>query len=128
MVVGIDEPTVAATTHPGNGSIFRYFVAPYACRAQEVSAIADDITIVGSLAFVVHNLTQALDICASTAHPADDVATTVAAAALTNRNIAKGDVIRFAWVGTNAGDVVIRGTISLAVSIQGHITASAAND
>lgn len=127
-IVTIDEPTVAATSHPGNGSIFQYVVAPFACRAMEASAVADDITVVGSLAFVVHNLTQSLDIVASTTHGADDTAVTVAAASLTNRNIAKGDLIRFAWVGTNAGDVVIRGSISLTVWIRGHVVASPDND
>jgi hypothetical protein len=123
-----DEPTVAATAHPGNGSMFHYVVAPFACRAEEVSTIMDARTIVGSLAVVVRNVTTSVDICPSTSVSTADTAVTVAAASLTNRDIAKGDLLRFAFVGTNAGDEVIRGSISLTVWIKGHCAALEAND
>lgn len=128
LSVSLDEPTVAATSHPGNGTISLALVAPFACRAMEASVWADDITVVGSLSWKIVNVTQTLDIVASNSHPADDTAETVPGASLTNRDIAKGDVIRFDWVGTNAGDVVIRGTMQLTVWIRDHVVALEAND
>lgn len=116
----------------GNATFTYYFVAPAACTAVEASCMADDITVAGSLNWVIQNGGAAgagtTNIVASRTHPADDTVETIAGASLTNRTIAKGDIIKFQWIGTNAGDIVRRGLITLTVRYTGHVVADERND
>ncbi len=123
---------IAATVYPGNATFIKYLTLPFACRVVEASIMADVVAVVGSLTWGVQNGgvdgTGTTDIVAANSMPASDTVETIAAASLTNRNCVKGDILRFLLIGTNAGDIVTRGTIALTVYSTAHVVASAAND
>jgi hypothetical protein len=123
---------LAADVSPGNATFIKYLTLPFACRVLEVSFMADVVATVGTHTWGLQNGGAAgsgtTDIVAANSAPASDTVETVAAAALTNRDCVKGDILRFMSIGTNAGDIVTRGTITVTVWVRGHAVASADND
>jgi len=123
---------LAATVYPGAATFIKYVPLHFACRVMEVSFMAEVTATVGAHTWAVQNGGAAgsgtTDIVAANSVPASATVETFAAAALTNRNCAKGDILRFRLAGTNAGDITTRGVITVTVWVRGHVVANPNDD
>lgn len=117
---------------PGNATHIIYVPVHFDFRVMEASFMADFTATVGTHTWAVQNGGAAgsgtTAIVAPNSVPASDTVETVAAAALTNRNGVKGDILRFVLTGTNAGDIVARGAITVTLWNREHVVADKAND
>jgi hypothetical protein len=123
---------LAADVYPGNATFIKYVTLPFDCRVMEVSFMADVCATAGTHTWGVQNGGAAgagtTDIVAANSVPTSDTVETVAAAALTNRNCVKGDILRILNIGTSASDIVTRGTVTITVWVRDHVVASSSND
>lgn len=117
---------------PGAATFIKYVRCDFACRIMGVSFMADVTATVGTHTWAVQNGGAAgsgtTAITGSLAVPASDTVTSVLGAALANRDIAQGNILRFLLVGTDPGDITTRGMINVTVWIRGHAVLDPNND
>ena len=106
----------------------QFLRAPFAMRLEHLSIVGD--AIVGDPTFELTNVTDSTTIVAATNLAANDVELKFngeTSPALANRDVDRGDILRFQWV-CDADDTATTVTVCLYVVPRGHINLNPKND